>query len=534
MTFILCPTVALRAQAAAEAVQATTPAAQANVPATKPPAAPAKPVPPPPEPIMQPVGPTSQDSSNDLSVTVGKAVVLDLARPITRIVVGLGDIAIASAVSPTQVLVDGKAPGETTLIIWDTNGGRQFFNITVRASTFASNDQLESVRRELRTELPGQPLRITEEGGNIFLRGTVNDLASSARAVSIASTAGKVVNLLDVDVPPANPQILLKVKFASVDRNKARQLGINLFSTGAGNTTGTVSTGQFSPPSVTVPTAGVPSTATVGTGTQLFAFYPGINLGATIEALETRGLVEVLAEPNIIAVNGKQASFLAGGEYPYPVAQSTGVGGAAPITIMFKEYGIRLDFIPTIMPNGVIRLQVAPEVSALDFADAVNISGFTIPAITERRVKTEVELQDGQSFAIGGLLDNNETETFQKIPFIGDIPILGKFFQSMQRNRTNTELIVIVTPEIVSPLPAGAPLPALNYPQPFMPPNSAIPMHHPDQKNAENTAATPPTTIPVEKLIDSMKPETPLSTQSTSGGGGAGGGMGSTGASTGP
>ena len=253
---------------------------------------------------------------------------------------------MASAVSPTQVLVNGKAPGETTLIIWDTNGGRQFFNITVRASTFASNDQLESLRRELRTELPGQPLRITEEGGNIFLRGTVNDLASSARAVSIASTAGKVVNLLDVDVPPADPQILLKVKFASVDRNKARQLGINLFSTGAGNTTGTVSTGQFSPPSVTVPTAGVPSTATIGSSTQLFAFYPGINLGATIEALETRGLVEVLAEPNIIAVNGKQASFLAGGEYPYPVAQSTGVGGAAPITIMFKEYGIRLELHP--------------------------------------------------------------------------------------------------------------------------------------------------------------------------------------------
>ncbi len=537
LTFILCPSVAMWAQAAAEAVQATTPAAQTqpSVPGATKPAPPAKPAPPVPEPIMQPVGPTSQDSSNDLSVTVGKSVVLDLARPITRIVVGLGDIAIASAVSPTQVLVDGKAPGETTLIIWDTNGGRQFFNITVRASTFATNDQLESVRRELRAELPGQPLKISEENGNIFLRGTVTDLASSARAVTIASTAGKVVNLLDVNVPAANPQILLKVKFASVDRNKERQLGINIFSTGAGNTIGTVSTGQFSPPSLTFPSGSTASTATIGTGTQLFGFYPGINLGATIEALETRGLVEVLAEPNIIAVNGKQASFLAGGEYPYPVAQSTGVGGAAPITIMFKEYGIRLDFIPTVLPNGSIRLQVAPEVSALDFADAVNISGFTIPAITERRVKTEVELQDGQSFAIGGLLDNNETETFQKIPFLGDIPILGKFFQSMQRNKTNTELIVIVTPEIVSPLPAGAPVPALNYAQPFLPPNSAIPMHHPDQKTADNTLAPPPAAIPVEKLVDSMKPETPLSTGSSSGGTSASGyGPSSSGASTGP
>ena len=198
---------------------------------------------------MQPVGPASQDSANDLSVTVGKSVVLDLARPITRIVVGLGDFAEATAVSPTQVLVNGKSAGETTLILWDTGGGRQFFNVTVRASTFASHDQLEAVRRQLSAELPGQDLSVTTEGGNVYLRGTVSDLTSSSRAALIAGTAGKVVNLLNVKIPEPERQILLKVRFASIDRNKERQLGINIFSTGFGNTIGALSTGQFSPPS---------------------------------------------------------------------------------------------------------------------------------------------------------------------------------------------------------------------------------------------------------------------------------------------
>jgi pilus assembly protein CpaC len=482
---------------------------------------------------------TSQDSANELSIAVGKSVVLDLARPVTRIVVGLGDFAQASAISPTQVLVNGKAPGETSLIMWDTGGGRQFFNVSVRASSFVANDHLDAIRRELRTELPGQSLKVTQEGGNIFLRGTVADLTSSDRAVLIASTAGKVVNLLNVNVPTNEPQILLKVRFASVDRSKSKQLGLNLFSTGFGNTIGGISTGAYSPPSVTVPSAGSATATTLSNELNLFAFYPGINLGATIEALESKGLVEVLAEPNLLAKNGKQASFLAGGEYPYPVAQSTGTGGTAPITIMFKQYGVLLNFIPTITPRGAIRLQVAPEVSALDFTNAVEVSGFTIPAISVRRVKTEVELQDGQSFAIGGLLDNRDTETYDKIPFLGDIPILGRFFQSIQRTKTNTELIVIVTPEIVAPIPAGAPLPALNYPEKFLPPNSNVPMHTPDAKTAESTPPPAPTSIPVEKLVDSMKPETPLviegsMTPGSGSSGGAGGGGGGASTSTGP
>jgi pilus assembly protein CpaC len=461
------------------------------------------------------------DSTNEVAVAVGKALLIDTARPISRVAVGLGEVAEASAITPTEIMVNGRAPGETSLIIWDNRGGRQFFNVTVRASSAATSDNLDALRRQLALELPGQPLKVSYENGVIFLRGTVKNLNGSTRAVQIASTGGKVINLLNVDVPDADPQILLKCRFMSVDRNIEKQLGINVFSTGLGNTIGGVNTGQFSPPSVTPGTAGAPATATIGNELNLFAFFPGLNLGATIQALETRGLTETLAEPNIMAVNGKEASFLAGGEFPFPVAEGT--GGGTTVSIEFKEFGIRLDFIPTITPRGTIRLQVAPEVSQLNFNQSVEVSGFDVPSITSRKVKTEVELSDGQSFVIGGLLDNEETQNFSKIPFLGDIPILGNFFKSMQRTKSNTELIVIVTPQIVTPIGAGSALPELKYPDPFLPSNTGIAMHTPDGKTPANTLPTPPPTIPVEKLIESMKPEAPLVIQGESGGFGSGG-----------
>jgi len=474
-------------------------------------------------PAPPPSGLSEQDSTNDLSVTVGKTVLVDCAKRVERVSIGLGEFAEATAVSPTEIMVNGKAAGETSLIIWEAGGVRQIFNVTVRPSQIVSADRLEDVRRELRTELPGQTLKLTTENGAVFLRGTVKDLNSSDRAVQIASTAGKVVNLLYVKVPPADPQILLKVRFASVDRSLSRQLGMNLFSTGIGNTVGGISTGQYSPPGVSLPSGSTPASASISNALNLMAFYPGINLGATIEALESKGLVQTLAEPNVLAENGKQASFLAGGEYPYPVAQGT-TGGSGAVTIEFKEYGVRLNFIPTITARGTIRLQVAPEVSALDFTNAIQVSGFNVPAINTRKVKTVIELTDGQSFAIGGLLDNRETETFQKIPFLGDIPILGKFFQSISRNKTNTELIVIVTPEIVKPISAGAALPQLKYPVPFLPSNSGIPMTTPD--GPENRTATtavgttpagPPSTMPVEQVIQTLQPDPPLVIDSSNG-----------------
>jgi pilus assembly protein CpaC len=487
--------------------------------------------------VAHPAEVSNQDSANDLSVAVGKSVLVDFAQPVQRVAVGLNDIAEATAISATEIMVNGKTPGQTSLIVWERGGDRQFFNVTVYSNKHEANDRLNAMRRELNTELPGQGVKVSSENGSIFLRGTVKDIESSERAVQIASTAlppsnadstgksilgsssasnatGKVINLLYVEVPPAEKQILLKVRFASVDRNKAKQLGINLFSLGLGNTVGGISTGQFTPPIISgssgSTSGGVSSQGYQATFTNelnFLAFFPGLNGGADIQALETKGVVEVLSEPNLLAANGKQASFLAGGEYPYPVA--SGSAGTVAISIMFKEYGVRLNFIPTITPRGTIRLQVAPEVSSLDFTNAITISGFVVPAIATRKVNTEVELGDGQSFILGGLLDNRETQTFERLPFIGQVPILGKFFQSIAKNRTNTELIVICTPELVNPILAGAPLPELNYPEKFLPPNSSTPMHTPDTKSA-STSPPPPATIPVEKLIESRKPEKPL------------------------
>lgn len=462
-------------------------------------------------PASPAAGVAAQDTANDLMVSVGKSVLVDCAQPIERVAVGSGDIAEATVVTPTEIMLNGKTAGDTSLIVWQAGGARQFFNVQVRASDFATTDRLDYLRRELRTELPGQTLRVTSENGLIFLRGTVKDLTSSARAVTIAQTAGKVVNLLYVDVPPAEPQILLKVRFASYDRTLAKQLGLNIYSLGAANTVGTVTTQQFSPPSVTSPGGGAPATATLSNLLNIAVFRPDLNLGATLQALETNGVLELLAEPNLLTANGKEGSFLAGGQYPYPVVQGVGVGSGSAISIQFQQFGVRLNFIPTITPRGTIRLQVAPEVSSLDFASGITLSGFTVPGIDVRRVKTEVELSEGQSFAIGGLLDNRATKNFSKIPFLGDVPILGKFFQSISNTKVNTELIVIVTPEIVAPVPAGAPLPAVKYPDKFLPPNSPNPMTTP---GAEVTGAKPPAppapTVPVETLIQSMQPEQPL------------------------
>ena len=444
------------------------------------------------------------DSPHELSVGVGKSLIVSSALPIERVSVGFGECAEATAVGPQEVLVNGKTPGETSLIIWQSNGPKLFFDLTVLPSNFINTTKIEALRRQLKQELPGQNLVPTMENDSVFLRGTVKDMISANRAIAIASSFGKPVNLLYVNVPATEAQILLKVQFASLDHSISSQLGLNLLSTGAGNTIGTVTTQQYSPPSVSVPSAGAPTAVTLSNALNIFLFRPELNLGATIQALEAKSLVQLLAEPNVLAINGKQASFLAGGEFPYPVLQGTaGVGGSA-ITVQFREFGVRLNFIPTITPRGTILLDVAPEVSALDFSQGLTIQGFTIPAITSRKVRTEVELQNGQSFAISGLLDRQLTETLSKIPVLGDIPVLGKLFQSRNLNRSNTELLVIVTPELVRPIPAGQQPPALKYPKEFLKTDSPGQMRTPGETGTAPVSSAMET-MPIEKLTESMK-----------------------------
>jgi pilus assembly protein CpaC len=472
-----------------------------------PPVAPERPVP---APRAIAVAPES------LALTVGKSMLLDSAVPMERVSVGLGGFAEVTAVSPSEVLVNAKAPGETTLIIWEQNGTKRYYDLTVQPSRFLATNRMDLAGRQIREELPDQDIRLAMEDDTFFLRGKVKDLASADRAFSIASTLGKAVNLLYVDVPAQEAQILLKVRFASVDRNISSQLGTNLFSTGAANTIGSISTGVFSPPSIpSVTTGSKVVTASISDALNLFLFRPDLNLGATIKLLESRGLLEVLAEPNVLAQNGKLASFLAGGEFPFPVVQASSGGASAAVTIQFREFGVRLSFLPTITARGSISLRVAPEVSALDFTHGLTVSGFAVPAITVRKMSTSVELAEGQSFAIGGLLDNRVTETMQKIPFIGDLPVIGKFFQSKTRNKENTELMVIVTPELVRALPAGSPPQQLKYPVPFLDANTGESLY----QDSHASVPASPSALPVELLLKSLQAESPAGAESAQPGG---------------
>jgi pilus assembly protein CpaC len=270
-----------------------------------------------------------------------------------------------------------------------------------------------------------------------------------------------------MQVPPIpTGQILLEVKFADVNRNAISQFGINILSLPGAKNVGTISTQQFGAPQQASGGTGL-GTAAIGVSDlmNIFLLRPDINLAVTIKALENNNLLQILAEPNLLTESGKEASFLAGGQFPYPVLQPS-TGGFAGVTIQFKEYGVKLKFVPTLTSDGLIHLKVAPEVSALDYSNALTIQGSIIPALTTDSVQSEMELRDGQSFAIAGLMDNRVTELLNKIPWIGDIPVLGKLFQSRSVNKSKNELLVVVTPRIVQPLDKVPQGPAM--PRPFL------------------------------------------------------------------
>jgi pilus assembly protein CpaC len=425
------------------------------------------------------------------SVDVNKSNVLESQAGVKRISIANPEVAEAVAVSQTEILVNGKAPGETSLILWDLHGQRTVFDIHVQTSDLRA----EAVRDELKREMAGQDVSFTFGNGVVFLRGTVNDLNSANRAATIVSTLGKLVNLLKVKVPPAEPQVLLKVRFADVDRTALQQLGLNIISTGATNTVGAISTGQFGA-QPTFDFTQKPFTTTFNDLLNVFLFRPDLNLGAAIEALQQKQALQILAEPNLLTMSGHAANFLAGGEFPFPTLQGGG-SGVGQITVQFREFGVRIQFLPTVTPRGTIQLAVTPEVSSLDYVHGLTVSGFTVPGLSTRRVQSEVELASGQSFVIAGLLDNRTTESLSKMPGIGDIPLLGKLFQSRSIEKSNTELLVMVTPELVQPIPAGAKGPAILMPKPFMKGTA----HDAPQNPAGGNAKLPVlNTVPVEAL----------------------------------
>jgi pilus assembly protein CpaC len=438
--------------------------------------------------------------ARDLNVMVAKSVLVDSPAVIERVSLTNGLIAEAVAITPHEVMVNGLLPGQTTLIVWQQGGNRLIFDLNV----LRNDALLDAARAQMAREIGDEKVVMDVEGTAVFLRGVVKDLTEADRAFAIASTVGKPVNLLRVSVPPTDGQVLLRVKFADVDRSSEQQLGINLFN--AGRNTGSVSTGQFSPPTVTPPSAGSPATVAISNALNFFLFSSSLNLGMTIQALQSRNLLQILAEPNVMAINGQTASFLEGGQFPYPTVQGGANVGA--VTISFREFGVRLNFTPVITPRGTIRLHVEPEVSTLDYANGLTFQGFTIPALDTRRVSTEIELEDGQSFAIGGLLDNRDTETFNKIPGLGDLPFFGKLFRSRQIQKNNTELLIMVTAELVRPIPRDKPRPELKFPSAFLPPNtSSTPPRTPGPDvTGPVSLSTQPAPIPVEQLIKSQQP----------------------------
>ena len=409
----------------------------------------------------------AQGSAEDLRLTVGKSVVIDYPVDVTRISTSNPDVVDASPVTSREILLQGKGSGIATLVVWSKAGQRNFYNITVEQN-------LDPLRHLLKETFPNSDIQVQSSRDSLSMIGRVPSKDIADRAMALAAPFAKqIVSNLQVDPQPVEKQIVLRVRFASLERNASSQFAVNLLSTGAGNTIARTTTGQAAAPQPGTlagkgPNSQNNSTFSLSDALNIFAFRPDLNLGAVISALQAKGVLQILAEPNLVTSNGKEASFLAGGEFPVPVIQGGANSGA--VTVQFREYGIRLSFTPEITPNHTIRMHVKPEVSSLDTANAVTISGFSIPALTTRRFETNIELGAQQSFVIAGLLDDQVNDQFSRIPGLSSLPVLGQLFKSRIATKSRTELVVLVTPEITSPIEPGQPLPLPLMPEPFMGP----------------------------------------------------------------
>jgi pilus assembly protein CpaC len=407
-------------------------------------------------------------AAQEMRLDVGRSVVLDRPSDVARISISNPDVVDAVAVTTREILVNAKSAGLATLVIWSKTGVRTVFEVTVARD-------LESMRRMLKDTFPDESIDLRADRDSLALIGRASSQSVADRAMALVAPMVKtVVSNLQVVPPGADKQILLRVKFAELDLTAANSFGVNLLSTGALNTPGSISTQQFAggTPSALNGTIGAPVTGTatnfsLSNALNIFAFRPDLNLGVLIQDLETKGVLQILSQPDLMTTNGKEASFLVGGEFPVPIPQAGAAAGA--ITIQFKEFGIRLNFTPQITTHKTIKMHVKPEVSSIDLSNAIVLSGFTIPALTTRRMETDVELGEGQTFVIAGLLDDRVTENLSQIPGLAHLPILGALFKSRSVTKSKTELLVLVTPESVSPLSATDPKPVLRMPREFLP-----------------------------------------------------------------
>lgn len=410
--------------------------------------------------------PPVEQSTDAVRLLVGRSTIVNVGKPIARVSLTSADIADALVTSPNELLINGKAAGTISMFVWDRAGSIRRYEVVVQRD-------LARLAAQLKELFPKESIDVRANGKTAVLSGNVSskDVADkmASLAGSFVDSKEELVSLLQVGAAGQSNQVLLRVRFAEVSRSAMTELGASFF-TGAGgykNYLARTTTQQF--PAPTFDSNGDNPKLVFSDFLNLFLFNNKEQLGGVIKALQVKGLFQSLAEPNLIAESGKEASFLAGGEFPIPIAQ--GSGGGTSISVVFKEFGIRLSFTPIVTGNRV-HLKVKPEVSSLDFSNAVVLNGFRIPALSTRRTETEVELNDGQTFAIAGLMNNTMNTTMQKIPGIGDIPILGLLFKSKAAQRNQTELVVMITPEILPNNSPGVTPNLPKTPESFLPPNS--------------------------------------------------------------
>jgi pilus assembly protein CpaC len=389
-------------------------------------------------------------------VTLFKSRTFHLDQPFATAVIGAPDIADVMPMSDHSLYIQGKKVGTTNLSVFDQNQ-RLVSILDVEVAVDVGN-----LQGKIQASTGSHGIHVSSSNGQVVLSGQAVDAIAAERAVALAKdfAPNGVINAMSV---AHSQQVLLKVRFLEASREAGRQLGVNWFGSNANGTRG-VNTGQGSFTTQSPPPAGIPVFQTAGTLAGSTAQPFGVilanvvNGGTSVEvlvtALETKGLVRRLAEPNLMALSGDTARFLAGGEFPVPIAAASSNGLVTP-TIDYKPFGVRLSFTPTVLSNGIINLRISPEVSELDFANAVTISGTTVPSLIKRDAVTTVELRDGQSFAIAGLLQANNTRNRSQIPWLGSVPVLGALFSSSDYQKAETDLVIIVTPHLVQPAGPG-------------------------------------------------------------------------------
>lgn len=369
-----------------------------------------------------------------VTLSRGTSTVLTTPNVIERISIGDPEVADAVAVSPREILLTGRGVGTTSLIVWDASQ-RRVYDVEVGVDAAA-------LERQIREIFPNEGVRVSATGSTVILQGSASTGTVARRIVELAGTTGATI--IDyLNAPPAQ-QVQVRVQFAEVSRSIEKNVSADFF---AGN------------PQNVGPLDGVDWLIenTVGELLRVSLLDDDAEIELLLRALKERGLLRILAEPTLLALDGEEATFLAGGEFPYTVAQPA--GNAVIYTVVFKEFGVNLRFRPRVTASGNIRMDVAPSVSQLDFGNAVNFSGATFPALRTRRTETAVELRPGQTLAIAGLLDNQLARNVSKIPILGDLPILGLLFRSESYQQERTELVVLVTPELVDPAAPAGPLP---------------------------------------------------------------------------